>query len=76
MGRAFHSAHAPMGAAINGSIGAAVGLLRGVAYVAFYGCSVAFVLLFLVTVSAAVASGFVVAGAGFNVCLVGVPVVA
>jgi hypothetical protein len=38
MGRAFHSAHSPVGAAINGSIGVAVGLLRGVAlWVAGYG---------------------------------------
>ena len=29
MGRAFHSAHSPVGAAINGSIGAAVGYCGG-----------------------------------------------
>ena len=45
-------------------LGGAVGLLRGVAEVAFDCCSVAFVLLFLVTVSAAVALWFVVAGVG------------
>lgn len=60
----------------HGSIGVAVGLLRGVAEVAFYGCPVAFVLLFLVTVSAAVASLFVVAAFGVVCDLVGVPVVA
>ena len=61
----------------HGSCGGAVGLLRGVAEVAFYGCSVALVLRFLPCVSAAVASWFVVAGFAFDVvgvALVVVPV--
>ena len=41
-----------------------LGLLRGVAEVAFHGGSVAFVLRLLCFVSAAVASGFVVASVG------------
>ena len=52
-------------AAITQSVcGVAVGLLRGVAEVAFHCCTVALVGFFLVPVSAAVASGFVVAGVG------------
>ena len=59
------------------SSGVAVGLLWGVAEVAFHCCTVAPVGFFLVPVSAAVASWFVVAGFAFDVvgvALVVVPV--
>ena len=59
------------------SSGLQLGLLRGVAEVAFYGCPVALVGFFLVPVAAAVASWFVVAGFAFDVvgvALVVVPV--